>query len=335
MRKKLLLPINLLLILTVFTVGCTNAKLKNGEEKVLSFDDGKITADTLYKSLKDKYGINVLMNLMDHEILDDKFKTSEEENKQIDDQINQMKQNYQDNEEGFKAAIAQYFGVADEKELRELLSLEYKRNSAVNEYIANHIDETEIEEYYNTKTIGKIKARHILITPDVKDDMSEDDKKKAEDEALEKAKDIIKNLDEGKSFKSLAKKHSDDVGTAKDGGLLEEFDNDSNMDENFLDAAAKLEVKKYTKEPVKSQYGYHIILKESEKDKPKLKDVKEDIKKTLAEKKLENDNTLYYQALMDYRKERGLKFTDSKLKKEYEKYMERLIKNASSNQTTN
>lgn len=334
MRKKLLITINLLLVLTLFTTGCGSAKLKNGEEKVLSFDDGKITADTLYKSLKERYGINVLINLIDHDLLDDKYKTTEEESKQIDDQINQMKQNYQDNEEGFITAIQQYFGVEDEKELRDLLSLEYKRNSAVNEYVANHIDEAEIEEYYNSKTIGKIKARHILITPKVTDEMSEEDKKKAEEKALEKAKDIIKKLEDGKSFKNLAKKYSDDTGTAKDGGLLEEFDNDSNMDENFLDAAAKLKVKEYTKEPVKSQYGYHIILKESEKDKPKLKEVKKDIQKKIAEEKLNNDNTLYYQSLMDYREDRGLKFTDSKLKKEYKKYMERLINNASNNPVT-
>ena len=208
-----------------------------------------------------------------------------------------------------------------------MLSLDYKRNAAVKDYVAKHIEDAEIEEYYNSKTIGKITARHILIKPETKEDMSEDEKKKAEEKAKNEAIDIIKQLNEGKKFENLAKKYSDDAGTKSDGGKLEEFDNESDMDENFLDAAAKLEVGKYTEEPVKSQYGYHIILKEKEKDKPKLKKVKDDIKKTLAEEKLQNSATLQYEALNGYREEKGLKFSDSNLKKEYKKYMDRLINN--------
>ncbi len=329
--KKLFVNISLLTASLLLVTGCGSAKLKNGEEKVVGFKGGKVTANTLYNELKDKYGIAILIDLMDHEILDKEYKTTEEETTQINNQITQMKQNYQDNEEGFLTAIKQYFGVADENELRELLALDYKRNAAVKDYVKKQIEDAEVEEYYNSKTIGKITARHILIKPEVKDDMNEDEKKEAEKKAEEKAKDIIKQLEEGKKFASLAKKYSDDTGTKNDGGKLEEFDNNSNMDENFLDASAKLEVGKYTTDPVKSQYGYHIILKESEKDKPKLKKVKDDIKETLANEKLKNSNTLHYEALRDYREEKGLKFSDSKLKKEYNKYMEQLINNASQN----
>lgn len=329
--KKIFVNMSLVLTIILLVTGCTNAKLKNGEEKVVSFDKDKITADTLYKSLKEKYGINVLIDLMDHKLLDKEFATTEEEKTQIESQITQMKQSYQDNEEGFKQAIQQYFGVQDEKELRELLSLEYKRNSAIEKYVADHIDDAEIEEYYNTKTVGKTTARHILIKPETKDNMTEEEKSDAEKKAEDKARDIIKQLEDGKKFATLAKKYSDDAGTKNDGGKLEEFDNESNMDENFLAATAKLKEGEYTKEPVKSQYGYHIILKEKEKDKPKLKSVKKNIQKTLANEKLENNATLRYEALRDYREEKGLKFTDSDLKKEYNKYMERLINNANPN----
>ena len=325
--KKLFVNISLLAATILLVTGCGSAKLKNGDEKVVSFDNGKVTADTLYKSLKDKYGISVLIDLMDRELLEKDYKTTAEETTQIENQIAQMKQSYQDNEEGFLTAIKQYFGVSSEEELKDMLSLDYKRNAAVKDYVAKHIEDAEIEEYYNSKTIGKITARHILIKPETKEDMSEDEKKKAEEKAKNEAIDIIKQLNEGKKFENLAKKYSDDAGTKSDGGKLEEFDNESDMDENFLDAAAKLEVGKYTEEPVKSQYGYHIILKEKEKDKPKLKKVKDDIKKTLAEEKLQNSATLQYEALNGYREEKGLKFSDSNLKKEYKKYMDRLINN--------
>ncbi len=323
--KKLFVSISLLATTLLLVTGCKSAKLKNGEEKVVGFDGGKVTADTLYKSLKDKYGINVLIDLMDHELLDKEYKTTNEETTQINNQIAQIKQGYQDNEEGFNQAIKQYFGASNESELRDMLSLDYKRNEAVKDYVAKHIEDAEVEEYYNSKTIGKITARHILIKPETKDNMNEDEKKEAEEKAEKEARDIIKQLKDGKKFESLAKKYSDDAGTKKDGGKLEEFDNESDMDENFLEAAAKLEVGKYTEEPIKSQYGYHIILKEKEKDKPTLKKVKENIKKTLAEEKLQNSTTLQYEALNGYREEKGLKFSDSKLKKEYKKYMDRLI----------
>jgi len=329
--KKFFVNVSLFMIVALLITGCTNAKLKNGEEKVVSFDNGKITADSLYKKLKTKYGINVLIDMIDHELLDNEYKTTAEEKTEIDTQISQMKESYQGNEEGFKAAIQQYFGVSDENELRDLLSLEYKRNAAIEDYVADHIEDSEIEEYYNSKTIGKITARHILIKPEVKDNASEEEKEAAEKKAEEEAKDIIKQLNDGKKFANLAKKYSDDAGTKNDGGKLAEFDNNSSMDENFLDAAAKLEVGKYSSEPVKSQYGYHIILKEKEADKPKLKDVKKEIQEKIATQKLENNNTLHYEALRDYRKEKGLKFTDNELKKEYNKYIERLINNASNN----
>ena len=45
----------------------------------------------------------------------------------------------------------------------------------------------------------------------------------------------------------------------------------------------------YTKEPVKTTYGYHIILKTGEKDKPKLKEVKDNIIKALTDEKLDED----------------------------------------------
>ena len=46
---------------------------------------------------------------------------------------------------------------------------------------------------------------------------------------------------------------------------------------NHENAAVKLEVGKYSTEPVESEFGYHIILKTDQKKKPKLKEVKDDI----------------------------------------------------------
>ena len=117
------------------------------------------------------------------------------------------------------------------------------------------------------------------------------------------------------------------TGSKEKGGDLGYF-NKGDMVEEFETAAYKLKVNEYTKEPVKTTYGYHIILKTGEKDKPKLKEVKGNIIETLTKEKLENDKTLEVTALDDLRKSYGLKFKDAKLKKNYNNYIKEAIKQA-------
>ena len=180
------------------------------------------------------------------------------------------------------------------------------------------------------------KSKLTIINVETKDDMSDEDKEKADKEAKEEAEEIISELKNGKDFSELAKKHSDDTGTAKEGGELGYFNSDDNFDENFFQAAKDLEVGKFTEEPVKSQYGYHIILKEKQKKKPTLKKVKDDVIKKIVEDKLDNDSTLYYKTLRDYREKKKVTFKDSSLKKKYKEYVNNQISNASSsNQETN
>ena len=172
-----------------------------------------------------------------------------------------------------------------------------------------------------------MKASHILITPSVSEDATTDEKKKAEDEALKEAKKIIKELKNGKKFADLAKKYSKDEASASNGGDLGYFDLNEMVDE-FSDAVKELKVDEYTKEPVKSSFGYHIILKTGEKEKPKLKDVKDKILETLREEKLNEDPGLYYKTLVDIREEKNIKWKDDEIKKQYNKLMDQLIESA-------
>ena len=95
------------------------------------------------------------------------------------------------------------------------------------------------------------------------------------------------------------------------------------MVQEFEDAAYDLRVNEYTKEPVKTTYGYHIILKTGEKDKAKLtKSLKKEIKDKIVNEKKENDKTISITTLDKIRKNYGLKFKDSKLKKIYKEYIE-------------
>ncbi len=112
------------------------------------------------------------------------------------------------------------------------------------------------------------KASHIIIQP-------ADDSEEAQKEAENKVKDLIRQLDEGADFATLAKENGMD-GTASNGGSLgEAFGRyDSNYAEEFVVAVYDLENEgDYSKEPVKTSFGYHVIkLDEKNDDFDQLKD---------------------------------------------------------------
>lgn len=331
MKKKLLGSFAVLLILTTLTTGCGTVELKNGEKAAVTIGKSKkISSDTFYKNLYQKYGVEILVNLIDKELLNQKYKTDQEETEAINSQISQYKSGYEENEEQWLYLIKQYFGADSENELREMLSLEYKRGKAVEDYLKEKVSDGEIQTYYDENIIGDIKAKHILIMAKTTDDMSDEEKTKAEEEAKKKAEEIISKLKNGEDFSKLAEENSEDTGSAKDGGELGYFNSDDNYDENFFDAAKKLEVGKFTEEPVKSQYGYHIILKEKQKKKPALKEVKSDVIESIVEEKLTNDSSLFQKTLRDYRESKKVVFKDSTLKKAYKEYVEKQIENSTS-----
>ena len=326
-NKKIIMGLLALLVVPTLTTGCgQKAELKNGSEVAVKVDGAKITADEYYNEIKTN-NVSTLIDMIDHELFDKKYGGTEDEKKTVKEQIENIKNQYGNNEDTYKQVLMQYFGAENDKELEEILGLEYRRTEAVNDYIEENIKDKEIEKYYEKEVYGEIKASHILITPSVSEDASTDEKKTAEEEALKEAKKIIKELKNGKKFADLAKKYSKDEASASNGGDLGYFDLNEMVDE-FSEAVKELKVDEYTKEPVKSSFGYHIILKTGEKEKPKLKDVKDKIIETLREEKLNEDPTLYYQTLVDIRKDKKIEFKDDEIKKQYNKLMDQLIDSA-------
>ena len=286
-KKKSIIVLSTLLTVSLLVTGCgKEIEVKNGSKVAVSVKGNKFTATEYYEKIKED-NIGTLIEMIDHSLFDKTYKTDDEENNYVDDQINQIKSYYGDDEETLKSIYKQYFGVETESELKERLRLEHKRKKAVEDYIEKKLTDKEIKDYYNNKIFGKISASHILISVDVESTASDEEKEKAEKEAKEKAEKVIKELNSGKKFSTLAKKYSDDQATASNGGNLGYFEL-SEMVEEFSNAAKELKKNEYTKEPVKTQYGYHIILKTGEKDKPKLKEVKDEIKEKLREQKMED-----------------------------------------------
>lgn len=312
--------ITLLCLVPLLLAGCGRAKLEDGKELVLEMKNIKITADEFYTTLKDKYGISTLVNEIDIQLLKKEYKTTNEIKKEIEAQILSIKDQTGSD---FNDAIKYYYGVNSERELFEFVEMNMKKTSAKEDYAKTLITDEDINKYYEEKAIGDIKASHILIKPAVTDKMTDEEKKAEEDKALEKAKSIIKELDNGAKFDELAKTKSQDNGNASRGGDLGYF-NRNEMVEEFEAAAIVLEVGKYTKEPVKTKFGYHIILKTDQKDKPKLKDIKDNIKSVLVDEKVKNTTNIEAYAMEALREKYGLKIYDAQMKVYYDDYMRKL-----------
>ena len=317
-----------LAVATLLLTGCGKEAKLDDDKTAVKLDGIKITATDYYNEIKET-NISKLVEMIDHQLFDEEYPATDEEDEDVKSQIDQIKESYSD-EATFNSVIQQYFGVSTEDELEDLLRLEYKRNEAVVEHIEDDLTKEEIEKYYDENIIGDIKASHILITPDTTEDASSEEQQEAEEKALRKANRIVEKLDNGEDFAELAKQYSDDEATKDNGGDLGYFNTDD-MDENFMDAVKELKKNEYTGNPVKTEYGYHIILKTDQKDKPKLKKVRSQVKEDLANEKLDNDSTLHYQTLMDIREEKGIKWNDDELKKQYEEYMDQLLDSAGTN----
>jgi peptidyl-prolyl cis-trans isomerase SurA len=129
-------------------------------------------------------------------------------------------------------------------------------------YISNgEVTEAMVKETYD-RTKTEVRASHILLNiSKYEEDTSA---------VYQKALMIKKRIENGEDFESLAKTYSEDPSAKNNGGDLNWF-NTFKMVYEFEDAAYALEVGEVS-EPVRTDYGYHIIKKTGERpSKGKLK----------------------------------------------------------------
>jgi peptidyl-prolyl cis-trans isomerase C len=137
----------------------------------------------------------------------------------------------------------------------------------------NPVSDAEIQAEYDkfaAANSGKeYKASHILV------------------EKEDEAKAIIASIKQGAKFEDIAKKQSKDPGSGARGGDLDWANPNSYVSE-FTEALLKLKKGEMTAEPVKSQFGWHIIRLDDERQAqlPKLDEVKPQIAQQLQQQKL-------------------------------------------------
>lgn len=332
MKKNTVKIVGTSMMVLLLATGCGKvAKLENGQDAVVKLKGDDISVDTLYNEMKDKYALSVLLDLMDTQILNKEYKDTDESKKDVQQQIDLMTSQYGGGDVN-KLLEQTYsaWGISTIEDLTDYLTLQYKREKAIEDYAKSIVTDDEINKFYEETIFGDISAKHILISPEVKSGATDAEKKAAEEEALKLANEIITKLKNGENFDDLAKEYSDDESNASNGGLLGDFVH-GDMVEEFENAAVKLENGKYTTTPVKTTYGYHIIYKISQKEKPKLKTVKDDVIEEISKDKLANDATLQITALEKLRKEYKMDIEDSNLKDQYETYLENAKEQAKNN----
>ncbi|THK35281.1 peptidylprolyl isomerase [Ensifer sp. MPMI2T] len=199
------------------------------------------------------------------------------------------------------AKNAEKEGLQDDAVFKQRIAYLTERelhNAFFKKHVVDAVTREEVKARYDKEIAAipaqeEIKARHILV--------------KTEDEA----KAVIKELDAGKSFVDLAKAKSSDP-NKDDGGDLGYFAK-GRMVPEFEAAAFALEKGTYTKTPVKTQFGFHVILVEDKRPQapPTLEQVEPQVRQLVMRDK-------YLALLASAKKETGVEISDPALKKAYD-----------------
>ncbi|MEI7885566.1 MAG: peptidylprolyl isomerase [Clostridia bacterium] len=176
------------------------------------------------------------------------------EDKQVQDEYNSMETQY--GKEAFAAELKKAGLTKDEymKTLR-MYALNQELYSEITKDVA--VTAAEVSAYFeeNKASLVEYKVNHILAA------VSEGAIEADWDAAKKRAEGWIAELQKGANFVELAKKSTDEeAGKATGGDLGTVTEADSSFVQEFNDALFALKAGTYTLEPVKTSFGYHVIL---------------------------------------------------------------------------
>jgi foldase protein PrsA len=272
-NKKLVLGIGVLIL----AIGVFLSLALSKDKAIAKINGDAISKDELYDVMVEQYGAATVEQLIADKIVASEAKkqkitiSDEELNKEVD----KLKESYGD-EEVFEQVLASNNTTVD------VLKEDLKNYLTMRKLIEPQIEITdeELKTYFdeNKDSLGEaeqVKASHILV----------------EDEAS--AKEIEQKLADGADFAELAKEYSTDEGSKENGGELGFFPRGTMVTE-FEDVAFSLPINEIS-EPVKSDYGYHIIKVEEKKEakEANFDDSKAAIKETLIDEKMESEYTTW------------------------------------------
>ena len=256
--------------------------------------------------------ISLLLDSVDYEILNEKYPLTDKDKEEL---------------ESYIMYYTAYYGLSEEY-AKQYLTIMKLRESYYLDCLTKYISEEDINSYYKNDFIADIECEHILVKPD--------GETLTEEQSLTIANEIIAKLNSGKSFEEVlteyenSEKYSDFI--VHESFTCQSIHSDntdtdsilfSDLESTFVDGLLALENNTFSVTPVETSYGYHVIYRKNQSEKPALDDIKNDILKILAEEYAmseEVDSTLYSKLLIDLRKVNGFVIYDSELKDAYEEY---------------
>lgn len=254
--------------------------------------------------------LNAVFDNVDETILNKMYKLDDdmeaEVKKQADDYLS-MYENYGISQEEF----FQQYGFKDYDDFLKYLTLDYRRYLYYGDYLATLIEDEDIQKYYDENVYGEINTVHILAK--TSEDVSEKEAKAIAEEA-------IKKLNNGENVEDVVKDLTDkyyDTITYEDLGYV---GFDSNLAEEFMEALKGLEDNSHSQEPVQTVYGYHVIIRKDQKEKPELEKVKRNIAYNISNDTENLSAEDQIAVLVKMRDENGLKFKTKGLQEAYENY---------------
>ncbi|WP_081757147.1 peptidylprolyl isomerase [Gorillibacterium massiliense] len=156
------------------------------------------------------------------------------------------------------------------------------KNKVTDDQVKAEYDKNNAEKLYNV-----VDVRHILIATKDLSDSTGKTEKRTDAEALKIAKEVIDKLKGGAKFEDLAKEYSEDTGSKDNGGLYSAVPEvNSGMVEPFEKAMNSLKIGEIS-EPVKSDYGYHVMKVDARKTYT-LDEKKDEIKSSLSQTNFQN-----------------------------------------------
>ena len=144
MKKKILI----LVVCLLLVAGCKDVKLKNGENAVVTFEEGGISSDDLYKELKNLYGAETVTNLIDKYLLDKKYDETREEKDYVKQMVKSLEDAAKSAGTDLNTYISVYYGLKDKDALNDYLTLGYRRDLWKTDYAKETVTDKQIKEYY-------------------------------------------------------------------------------------------------------------------------------------------------------------------------------------------
>lgn len=280
----------------------------NNQIPEYNYDFSSINLEVLYEN---DIPLENVINRIDKIILNEMFEDTDEMSREVKDNANSYYDMYEEYYGYSKEEFLNYYGFEDEEDFIEYLELDYKRNSYCEYYVRKLIKDSEINKYYEEEVFGDINSKHILVKLD--SDYTESDRVNAENFA----KQLINELNNDKTFDKIKEEYKDYITYEELGYRAFNYP----LEEAYIKEIKELEVGSYSSKPIQTSYGYHIVYKIDQKEKPSLEEVRDDIIDILVGKKQSEDEYLYYKALINLREEAGFSFTGTPYEYQYEDYI--------------